>query len=142
MPRTVFLDPDGTASDWLGVIVRHQTGVAYQQQCGGTSTELRSAEGYYVPLAWGGLKPTDLTAPFHRGKACLHAAGTPLSPERLGALRQSVEAIAFWTSREEGDNDTRAPLRLDDDRIAELVEAWVPVITPAGGGVLVWPNCD
>ena len=31
---------------------------------------------------------------------------------------------------------------LDESRILEADEAWIPVITPHGPGVLVWPNSD
>ncbi|MGS2617385.1 DUF6210 family protein [Micromonospora sp. LZ34] len=34
------------------------------------------------------------------------------------------------------------PLRLDESRMREVDEAWVPVITPDGSGVLVWFNSD
>ncbi|MFI8456658.1 DUF6210 family protein [Kitasatospora sp. NPDC085464] len=33
-------------------------------------------------------------------------------------------------------------LQLDESRIGEADEAWVPVITPDGPGVLVWLNSD
>jgi hypothetical protein len=33
-------------------------------------------------------------------------------------------------------------LKLDESRIAEADEAWVPVLTPDGSGVLMWFNSD
>ncbi|MGW9028169.1 DUF6210 family protein [Streptomyces sp. NPDC055722] len=33
-------------------------------------------------------------------------------------------------------------LVLDESRLAEIDEAWVPVVTPDGPGVLVWENSD
>lgn len=41
--RHVFLDPDGSAGDYLAVIVLHPTGVVYEQQCGGVACDLRGA---------------------------------------------------------------------------------------------------
>ncbi|MEV6241519.1 DUF6210 family protein [Lentzea sp. NPDC051838] len=48
--KRVFLDPDGTEHDWLYVVVRAQTGVAYEQQYGGTANRLGEVEGYLVPV--------------------------------------------------------------------------------------------
>ncbi|WUO43891.1 DUF6210 family protein [Streptomyces sp. NBC_00285] len=31
---------------------------------------------------------------------------------------------------------------LDESRLAEADEAWVPVLTPDGPGVLTWENSD
>jgi hypothetical protein len=50
-----------------------------------------------------------------------------------------VEALPYWTCDE---GETRVSLRLDESRLEEVVEAWVPVLTPDGPGVLVWENCD
>jgi hypothetical protein len=154
--RRVFLDPDGTLPQLLGVIIAHPTGVQYEQQCAGTETALRQLEGYFVPL--GGLRfvpeeglvdPTALTAVFHRGEGCVWG-GEPwklppntsrLPPERLEQLRSVVEAIPYWAHAEAG-TEQRGRLRLDETRLGELVEAWVPVLTPDGRGVLVWENCD
>jgi hypothetical protein len=43
------------------------------------------------------------------------------------------------------DTDTVAPaepLVLDEARIGEVDEAWVPVISADGCAVLIWPNSD
>jgi hypothetical protein len=53
-------------------------------------------------------------------------------------LREIVETVGYWAA------DSLVcwpePLHLDESRIAEVDEAWVPVITPDGPGVLVWPT--
>jgi len=64
-----------------------------------------------------------------------------LPPERLQQLRALVQAIPYWTRSGDGE-DHRGHLLLDESRLLELVEAWVPVITADGPGVLTWPNCD
>ena len=33
-------------------------------------------------------------------------------------------------------------LFLDEDRVDQIVEAWIPVLTPYGPGILMWENCD
>ncbi|WP_407924527.1 DUF6210 family protein [Actinomadura physcomitrii] len=51
--------------------------------------------------------------------------------------------MALWPSgRGPDEADTRSHLQIDDDRIEGLDEAWVPVRTPDGPGVLVWCNSD
>jgi hypothetical protein len=30
----------------------------------------------------------------------------------------------------------------DDERLKELTEGWVPVVTPMGKGILLFENCD
>lgn len=149
--RHVFLDPDETLPYLLGVIIAHPTGVCYEHQCAGTETALRSLEGYFLPL--GGLRfepeegvfvPKELTEVFHRGKACLWggqpwrlAPGLPLLPaDRLERLRSVVEAIPYWSGNQRGH------LQVDEARLGELLEAWVPVLTADGPGVLAWANCD
>jgi hypothetical protein len=54
----------------------------------------------------------------------------------LDQLRSLVAAIPYWMTSERGDDDERGQLLLDDARRAEIVEAWVPVVTPEGPGIL------
>jgi hypothetical protein len=65
-----------------------------------------------------------------------------LPPDRLDALRAILASISFWGSEEGAGEKRRVGLRLDEDRLGELVEAWVPVSTPDGPAILTWPNCD
>jgi hypothetical protein len=148
-PRRVFLDPDGTLPGLLGVVIAYPTGVRYEHQCAGTETVMRSVEGYFVPLGGPSTVPAQLTEVFHKGSACVWG-GTPqglppntpdLPPDRLERLRALVEAIPYST-QSDADSNERGPLRLDDSRLGELVEGWVPVLTPDGPGILVWENCD
>jgi hypothetical protein len=102
------------------------------------------AEGYLVPL--GGLQldpdhgrfdPLTLTAPFHRGRACLEkidAAGI----EQLAAL---IAGLAYWSRGADGET-VRCGLALDRTRHEEIAEGWAAVLTPVGPGVLLWTNCD
>lgn len=148
--RRVFLDPDGSfAPGWLGVIVAAKTGVIYASQCAGVGCDQREQEGYYVPL--GRLKldagldaidTWDLTLPFHEARGCdWTRVGDRMPPECLAALESAVAVVPFWTTTL-GKPEERGSLRLDRTRLAEVAEAWVPVVTPDGPGILVWENCD
>lgn len=137
--KYVFIDPDGTMPPYLAVIIRHPTGVTYRQQCAGTATEDREVEGYLIPLSGGpgeagATTCQALTDVFHAGRGCMRGAPTEADWPRLEGI---VQTIPFWS---EDDQLTR--LRLDLARMSEACEAWVPVITAEGDGILIWPNCD
>ncbi|MET9555419.1 DUF6210 family protein [Streptomyces sp. NPDC006645] len=134
-PRFVFIDPDGTGGDWTHVVVEAPTGVVYQQEYGGTSRRQGQAEGYLVPLSGGSDRVDALAAvfePFRGGGAGDHVwAGA-----ELDALRAAVGAVRYWLC--DGTAETPHPLRLDETRLTEADEAWLPVHTPDGPGLLVW----
>lgn len=70
-------------------------------------------------------------------------AGTwhhPWTDEELARLRELVADVTFWAC--DGRNEKPGSLRLDEDRLAEADEAWLPVTTPDGPGVLLWCNSD
>ncbi|MCZ7647598.1 MAG: DUF6210 family protein [Planctomycetota bacterium] len=145
--RLVYIDADGTLHDWMVVVVRHATGVIYGTQCDGHACDQRFVEGYAVPV--GGKYDTDmegerisskqLTAPFHDGG---HWNAFFNMPEAmLASLKVAVRQIPFWKHNSE-DDCSRGRLEIDMDRLHEICEAWVPVRTPDGLGVLLWPNCD
>jgi len=150
--RHVELDPDGTqGDDWLYVIVEADTGVVYTNQCAGFATEHRKCQGYLVPVEGckidpleGRVDPAELAAIFHDGAICLGYGQdvAPLPDERLEALDAAIRAIPFWTVNPGRAERTRHTLLLDRSQLTRLAEAWVPVITPVGRGILVWKNCD
>lgn len=133
----VFLDPDGTGEDWSYVVVRADTGVTYEQQCGGGECLLRTVQGYLVPVyqhevltELGDLLANEVDT----------SAAEPVSAEVRKQVAELVGEIRFWPSVRDGGD--AVALALDEDRIGELTEAWVPVTTPDGPGVLIWPNSD
>ncbi|MET8625440.1 DUF6210 family protein [Kitasatospora sp. NPDC004669] len=139
--RFVFLDPDGTAggSGWLYVIVAAPTGVHYQQQYGGTACRQGQAEGFLVPL----FGPDALAALRELFEREFRGAGTwnhPWSDGELDTLREIVRGLSYWAC--DGHTEEPHDLRLDESRVREIDEAWVPVITPDGPGLLVWANSD
>lgn len=137
--RFVFLDPDGTADGWLYAIVAAETGVCYQQQYGGTACRQGQVEGFLVPVA--GADALDaLRELFEKD---FHGAGTrnhSWSDDERGRLRRIVAGIRYWAC--DGRAEEPHELRLDGSRMREADEAWVPVLTPDGPGVLVWFNSD
>lgn len=144
----MFLDPDGTGGGIVGVIVAAPTGVEYGTQCGGALCDERYFEGYFVPLSGvlfepdaGRISVERLRRPFHAAGACLHASGSVEPSEFAGLLRNAVNELPFWHVDDEGQTH-RSRLQVDSARIFDVVEGWVPVQTPVGPAVLVWPNCD
>ncbi|MFL6054530.1 MAG: DUF6210 family protein [Actinoallomurus sp.] len=63
-----------------------------------------------------------------------------MARDELDRLRAMVEEILFWAY--DGIDEEPHPLRLDDGRISDVDEAWMPVLTPDGPGVLMWSNSD
>jgi hypothetical protein len=144
----VFLDPDGSGGDVFGVIVQRATGVAYGTQCEGLRNDERYMEGFFVPVSGSMFNPEEgrinverLRSAFHMGDLCLHGSDHFEPSDYVGSLRHAVSSIPFWYIDAKGETQ-RVQLELDASRLDEAVEAWVPVLTPQGPGVLVWPNCD
>lgn len=147
--RYVFIDPDGTLPSWLVLVIERNTGIVYGTQCAGLAVEQRLVEGYLVPL--GGSKyeadgrPIALapfTDVFHQDGGCKWDwKGEDLPSDELKRLQRIVGEIPYWTC-EVGGKGTVYRLRLDHARIAEIAEAWIPVETPDGPGVLLYKNCD
>ncbi|MET0134978.1 MAG: DUF6210 family protein [Kibdelosporangium sp.] len=137
--RFVSLDPDGMADGWLYVIVTAETGVFYQQQFGGTACRQGQAEGFLVPVdgsdALGALREL-----FEKD---FGGAGTwdySWRDDEQDKLNRIIAGIRYWAS--DGHTEEPHDLRLDESRMREADEAWVPVLTPDGPGVLVWSNSD
>jgi hypothetical protein len=139
--RYIFLDPDGTGSDqgWMFVIVAAPTGVVYQVQGGGIGCIAYEQEGYLIPLFGRGLDE-ELKAIF---VGELHRNGSRRLdwPEQLlGRLRSMIAFHVYGSANRKDLFPT--PLALDESRLAEIDEAWIPVVTPDGPGLLVWENSD
>lgn len=147
--RLVYLDPDGTFHGWLAVVVRRDTGVIYGTQCAGVATEQRFVEGYLIPLGGskyendeGSIEIDALTEIFHEDGWCKYCwRGRELPLDRLARLGNLLQTIPYWHCDLDA-HDSKHPLRIDQSRIDELAEAWIPVETPDGPGVLLYQNCD
>ncbi|MDX8149202.1 DUF6210 family protein [Lentzea sp. BCCO 10_0061] len=71
-------------------------------------------------------------------EAAVHEHPTLRLPRSRRRCRRRVVASAV---RARGTTELTV-LRLDESRIREADEAWIPVITPDGPGLLVWCNSD
>ncbi|XVU27232.1 DUF6210 family protein [Actinoplanes sp. CA-054009] len=137
-PRHVSLDPDGLAG--LCVLVAAPTGVVYHHQYGGTACRQGQQEGFLVPLAaFSALDELREIFEVH-----LDSVGTwnyQWPDEELDHLRRVVSDVSYWTS-DDGRSEEPKPLTLDESRLRDVDEAWIPVETPDGPGILIWPNSD
>lgn len=140
MPH-VFLNPDGTQEFGLFVIVEFTTGVTYSQQCAGLSNDLRTIEGFLIPIADQDSGRQVLDWFRTRFGSNSHPHGGEWPSELIVEIRTLVASIPCWFTSHDG-NDQRLFLELDSDRIRECAEAWIPVITPYGRGILTFDNSD
>ncbi|MER7672377.1 DUF6210 family protein [Kitasatospora sp. NPDC096128] len=139
--RYVFLDPDGsgTGRGWMFVIVAAPTGVVYQNQGGGLGCVQYEQEGYLIPILGRDLDD-ELQSIFVRTLKMQGSRRLDWPPELLDRLRAAVGFHLYGSTNR--DEAFPAPLALDESRLSEADEAWVPVLTPDGPGVLVWENSD
>lgn len=134
----VSLDPGDSDISWLFVIVESSTGIAYSHQYGGTAVRYSSIEGYLVPV----FCPPALVKLRQIFEEELHGSGTegwPMTQAQLDRLREVVSEISFWESTKD---EHVSELILNETRIREIDEAFVPILSPDGPGVLVWNNSD
>ncbi|MFD5559442.1 DUF6210 family protein [Kitasatospora griseola] len=140
--RHIFLDPDGVGAGqgWMFVIVAAPTGVVHQNQGGGFGCIQYQQEGYLIPL-FGRDLDVDLQEIFVGELKGQGARRLDWPAELLDRLRTAVAEFGVYGS---GRHDDAFPtwLVLDESRLSEVDEAWVPVLTPHGPGVLVWENSD
>ena len=61
---------------------------------------------------------------------------------RVHRLQELIEAVAYWRRTDVNEADERLQLKLDDARLSECTEGWIPVATAYGPGILVFENCD
>jgi Family of unknown function (DUF6210) len=135
--RVISIDPVGTAPEWMYVVIEDSTDVAYAQQYGGTACRQGEIEGYLVPVH-SNEALSELRALFEvrlRGAGVWHRR---LDGELLGVVRCAVGRIEYWPTND-GEPEI---LRVDDQRLDDLDEAWIPVVTSDGPGVLIWCNSD
>jgi hypothetical protein len=135
---------DGPAEGWLHVVVRAKTRIVYKHQYGGVMCRHGEVQGYLVPVF--GTEALAELRDFFEGTLGTYGTtnhdGVPFEwrEDQLDLLRRVVSRIAWWA-----DDDLYpepVPIVLDESRIQEFDEAWLPVLTPDGPGVLWWSNSD
>jgi len=136
----VPIDADGSACPYLLFLVFAPTDVFYSHQCGGLACIQNEAEGFLVQVGDDKLRE-ELYSWFQsefRG-SCMNS--TVWTPSRIDTLGGIVSRIPCFHTDNEG-TDHRSFLSLDRGRIQDCVEAWIPAISPYGGGVLILNNSD
>jgi hypothetical protein len=134
---TVVVDPDGTRDLGLAALILAPTGVTYSSQVGGLAIQQRFAEGYLVPIG----RQED-AEPFVRLFAEAFGGNPPTSgldwgDRWLGELESLVQSVSVWSAREGW-----TPLEVDQERLAELTEGWIPIQSFLGPGLLLFKNSD
>jgi hypothetical protein len=138
--RDIFINPSAFLTyPWMAVLVPAQTGIIYTHQTGGVACIPRQVEGYYVPVfdkdAYDSLRSIF--------EVTLDGAGTYRGFHWNGrVLDQLNEAVAKVKMSSSDGGPCEIPLILDDSALAEIDEAWVPVTSPDGPGILIWENSD
>jgi len=140
MQKTILIDPDGSSDNsWLYTIIKYPTNVKYQQQYGGFANRVNQVEGFLVPVsATQALK--QLQGLFEKE---LKGNGTwgqniELTEKQYEKLSALVETIPYWGTN----SKTPHNLEIDTESLKEIDEAWIPIVSSDGPGVLVWANSD
>ena len=123
-------------SQTASLLVEAPTGAIYTNQCGGTACSHPEVEGFEVPVSY-----------FDDGEAykllCdfwFEPVGDPcwvnLIEERLTALNTVVAGYI--------NAPNNMHMKVDESRIYTMAwgEAWVPVTSAYGPGILTWMNSD
>ena len=126
--------------EYLFIIVAASTGVVYEHQCAGYANLQRTQEGFLVQV--GGIGSADLVSDWFWKRfegTCMNEGAW--SDLLIGELEEIVSGIPCCYRTASG-REEQEFLRLDRDRIAECVEAWIPVLSPYGPAILVLNNSD
>lgn len=111
----------------LTLLVAAPTGVRYDVICAGHAGERRGLEGFLIPMDVGSA---ELRGFFARFGGWPPSGADAWSEADLRTLGGIVSLLGRPGGR----------LELDTDRLDELTEAWVPVRTAHGPGVLTMEN--
>jgi len=138
--RDVSVNPSAFQPySWMAVLVHASTGVTYTNQTGGVACRPRQIEGYDVPVFDQGAYDS-LRSIF---EVTLGGSGTYRGVAWEGTvlddLSQAVTRVRMDSS---AGGPCEVPLVLDESRLLEIDEAWVPITTPDGPGILIWENSD
>jgi hypothetical protein len=147
--QIIRIDPDGTQDPGLLVLVRADTGVVYEHQCGGHNTFQYQAEGYLIPIGPPGhsqelrefFEREFRNFPPYHGLNPSTGTEPAWSESTLTTLENLVGSLRIWYRDKDG-QDKWTRLVLDKTKSEQFTEAWLPVNTPQGKGILLWENSD
>jgi hypothetical protein len=133
---------DATEQFGMFLIIQAPTGVTYQHQCGGLRCDHREAEGFLVPV--GGHKDAQPFIDFFDKEFDDYPLVIPWTEAQIKKLRFLVRTMPYYDEayEEEGTGFGPYNAELDESRMAECTEAWIPVTTSDGNAILIFENCD
>ncbi len=137
----VFVDPDGTEEIGLSLVIEALTGVEYGNQCGGSATEENAVEGYLIPLGMRDMEQRLYDFFWDEFGGHCHKPRNEWTERRILKLEELIRQIPDWICSKKN-KDERASLELDRTRIADCIEAWIPVRSKRGKGILMLKNSD
>ncbi|GIH93775.1 DUF6210 family protein [Planobispora siamensis] len=149
--RYIYLDTSilGGLEDQLRLVIEAPTDVVYWNQYGGYSCLHGYVEGFIMPILPGPGVLAELRDVFENvlGGHGTNGSGFTWGPGVLERVRAAVADIGMQgLTHDRHDRSWPGPydcaLRVDEDRLAVLDEAWIPVLTADGPGVLTWENSD
>lgn len=136
----IFL-ADDSARLGLLLIVEYPTGVEYGNQCAGYTNQEMRAEGFLIPLGDHNKERELYNFFWTEFRGNCYVPYNEWTAERTGKLSDIIREIACWYT-EFGKVGKLQSLKLDERRMDECVEAWIPVISPYGKGILTLMNSD
>jgi hypothetical protein len=124
----------------LVLLVPHRSGVAYRQQCNGAKCEHRELEGFALPMA--GAAAARGFMRWFEERFPSYSLPENWREEDYADLSSLVRTIMSWPEDSADNAGDLVPLELDRERLGEVTEAWIPVVSALGPAVLVFENSD
>ncbi|MFI1379614.1 DUF6210 family protein [Embleya sp. NPDC020886] len=130
--------------DWLFVVLEAPSGMVYEIQTCGTSCVQSRVEGHLIPIE----APDAYAALIDLFVREFSGSGGPRmwawTPAHLDSLRAAISTIRFPADYDSAPvmGYPGTPIHVDESRLSEATEAWIPVTTELGTGILVWSNSD
>jgi hypothetical protein len=138
---TVSLDSDAADATWVFLVLRRETGTAYNHQCMGLVTVQREITGAGIPCL--GTEESLALQRFFADRSLPDTLRPgDLSPVQTAELKRLVGAVRLMGLVGDYVRSSEAILELDEDELAQLAEAWIPVRLGEERGVLMFPNSD
>ncbi len=141
MTAFVFLDPDGTEDIGLCLVIEAATGVEYANQCGGVANIQNRIEGYLVPLGQRELEEEIFEWFIKQFGRNGYPPNMRWDEGKTSELDEILRRVVCWETVV-GGPDVKSHLELDVERLDDCIEAWIPVKTPSGNGILTLRNSD
>lgn len=134
------------------LVIKRQTGVFYENQTSGYGCMQREIEGFLIPFDSSEAEK-ELELFFKRFRGAPYGGRYLFGDQkdidelaqliqRFSLLQHALPERDFQAVFDLSDLDDQYFLELDQQRIDELEEGWIPVKTISGSGILAFKNCD